>query len=218
MSKEQLYTLMPLEEFKSVIGIDDREDKLARFCLVTSTLTIEQYCKRKFLRKKYFEKIEFNGDLFLPFLEYPVSKLLAVYALSNMGGSGEIVEPEFYSVVPDFGTDYDLPFAIELSPALKRYPALSAVKAVYWAGYQMSNEQLAMSNERGIKKSRFPVVPGDLAAACMELASWNMSRYRGRRVGMTGNIRGAGKEGEHFELSMPENVKALLEPYRRKTV
>jgi len=47
---------------------------------------------------------------------------------------------------------------------------------------------------------------------------WNFNRYRGKRVGMTGNIRGAGKEGEHFEASMPENVKALLEPYRRKTI
>jgi hypothetical protein len=35
---------------------------------------------------------------------------------------------------------------------------------------------------------------------------------------MTGNIRGAGKEGEHFEMSIPENVKQLLEPYRRKTI
>jgi hypothetical protein len=35
---------------------------------------------------------------------------------------------------------------------------------------------------------------------------------------MTGNIRGVGKEGEHFELSMPENVKQLLEPYRRKVI
>jgi len=61
-------------------------------------------------------------------------------------------------------------------------------------------------------------VPSDLSAACLELASWNMNRYRGRRVGMTGNIRGAGKEGEHFEMSMPENVKLLLEPYKRKTI
>jgi hypothetical protein len=45
-----------------------------------------------------------------------------------------------------------------------------------------------------------------LAAACLELASWNMNRYRGRRVGMTGNIKGAGKEGEHFEMSMEISV------------
>jgi hypothetical protein len=45
-----------------------------------------------------------------------------------------------------------------------------------------------------------------------------MNRYRGRRIGMTGNVRGSGKDGEHFEASMPENVRTLLEPYRRKTI
>jgi hypothetical protein len=198
MTKQEkpLYTLIPLDEFKAVLGVDDREDKLARFCLVTGTFTIEQYCKRKLLRKKYFEKIDFTGDLFVPLREYPVSEVLAFYVFGN----GEMLEPEFYSVVPDCGTDYDLPFSLSLSPALKRYSALSAVKVVYWAGYAHNK------------------VPSDLSAACLELASWNMSRYRGRRVGMTGNIRGAGKEGEHFEMSMPENVKLLLEPYKRKTI
>jgi hypothetical protein len=45
-----------------------------------------------------------------------------------------------------------------------------------------------------------------------------MSRYRGRRIGMTGNVRGNGKDGEHLEVSMPENVRLLLEPYRRRTI
>jgi hypothetical protein len=35
---------------------------------------------------------------------------------------------------------------------------------------------------------------------------------------MTGSVRGSGKDGEHFEMSMPENVRALLEPYSRKTI
>ncbi|MCL2411634.1 MAG: hypothetical protein FWC97_08330, partial [Treponema sp.] len=30
-------------------------------------------------------------------------------------------------------------------------------------------------------------VPADLASACLELAAWNMNRYRGRRIGVTGN-------------------------------
>jgi len=47
---------------------------------------------------------------------------------------------------------------------------------------------------------------------------WNFQRYKGRRVGLTGNIRGGGKDGEHFEMSMPENVRQLLEPYKRKTI
>jgi hypothetical protein len=200
VNEKALYTLIPLEDFKAVLGIDDREDKLARFCLVTGTFTIEQYCKRRLLKKQHFEIVEFSGDLVLPLREYPVVKVLTVYTLSGMGGDGEIVEPEFYSVVPDCGTDEDLPFYLSLSPALKRYGNLQAIKVVYWAGYASGK------------------VPPDLASACLELASWNMSRYRGRRVGMTGNIKGAGIQGEHFEMSMPENVRTLLEPYRRKTI
>jgi hypothetical protein len=190
-----IYSLIPLEDFKGVLGIDDREDKLARFCLVTSTFTIEQYCKRRFLRKKHFEVVEFFGDLLLPLREYPVVKMLAVFLMGN----GEILEPEFYSVVPDCGTDYDLPFSISLSPAVARL-GCRAIKAVYSAGYASGK------------------VPPDLASACLELASWNMSRYRGRRIGLTGNVRGGGRDGEHFEMSMPENVQTLLEPYKRKTI
>jgi hypothetical protein len=192
--KKPLHTLIPLENFKALSGIDDREDKLSRFCLVTSTLTIEQFCKRKLLQKKHFETLDFNGDLFLPLREYPISKILSVYV------SGEILEPDFYNIVPGCGTNEDIPFYLSLSPALKRYRGLKTIKIVYWTGYQSGK------------------VPADLAAACLELTSWNMSRYKGRRVGMTGNIRGSGKEGEHFEMSLPENVKTLLEPYRRRTI
>jgi len=202
MGKDSLYTLISIEEFKSLVGVDDRYDKLARFCLVTGTYEIERYCMRKLLRKKHFEWIEYcpteldSGDLVLPLLEYPVSKILAVYVF----GDGEILEPEFYNTVPNCGTDYDLPFSLSLSPALKRYHSLFKIMAVYWAGYAHNK------------------VPQDLSAACMELAAWNFQRYKGRRIGMTGNIRGIGKEGEHFEMSMPENVKTMLEPYKRRTI
>jgi hypothetical protein len=194
--EKPLYTLIPLETFKSLLGIDDREDKTARFCLVTSTLTIEQYCKRRFLRKKHFERIEYHGDLLLPLGEYPVNKILAVYLMGN----GEILEPDFFGVIPDCGTYEDIPHSLSLSPALNRYRGLKAIKVVYWAGYATGK------------------VPADLASACLELAAWNMNRYRGRRIGMTGNVRGSGREGEHFEMSIPENVRSLLEPYRRKTL
>jgi hypothetical protein len=192
--EKSLYTLIPLEDFKAVLGVDDREDKLSRFCLVTASLSIEQYCKRRLIRKKIFETVGFNGDLLLPLREYPVTKILAIYI------KGEILETELYSAVPDCGLDIDLPFSISLSPALLRHRGLTAVKVVYWAGYPLDK------------------IPADLSSACLELAAWKMNRYKGKRIGMTGNIRGAGKEGEHFELSMPENVKALLEPYKRRVI
>jgi len=199
--EKPLYSLIPLDTFKAVLGLDDREDKLATFCLVSSTFSIEQYCKRRLLRKRHFEKIEFIGDLFLPFLEYPVNKVLAVYSLPCMGrGESQIVEPELYSVIPEEGTLDDVPFSLSFSRALLRYKGIAAIKAVYLAGYNASN------------------VPPDLSMACLELSAWNLNRYKGRRIGMTGNVRGKGKDGENFEMSMPENVRALLEPYRRKLI
>ena len=200
MQQEKLYTLIPLEDFKALLGVDDREDKIARFCLVTSTYSIEQYCKRRLLRKKHFERIGYIGDLFIPLAEYPVSKVLAVHAVTSKSGVSEIVEPDFYSVIPECGADEDIPFHISFTRALLRFQGLYAIKAIYWAGYPNGK------------------VPPDLASACLELASWNMNRYRGRRIGMTGNIRGTGKDGEHFELSMPENVRSLLKPYKRRVI
>jgi hypothetical protein len=204
-----LYTLIPLVVFKGLLGIDDREDKLATFSLVTSTFSIEQYCKRRLLRKKYFETVEFCGDLLLPLREFPVTDVLEAYTMSNeqlaMSNDkrkkiyGEILEREFYRLVPDCDSGLDVPYSIELSPAVARM-GCKAVKVVYWAGYGKD------------------IIPDDLRAACFELSSWNFNRYRGKRIGMTGNIKGSGKEGEHFEISMPENVRALLETYKRKLI
>jgi hypothetical protein len=35
--EKQLYTLIPLEEFKAVLGVNDREEKISRFCLIMAT-------------------------------------------------------------------------------------------------------------------------------------------------------------------------------------
>jgi len=102
----------------------------------------------------------------IPLKEYPVSKVSAVYVLGNGEWgveSGEILETDFYSIIPECDTDVDLPFILSLSPALKRYKGLTAIKTIYQAGYPKGK------------------VPPDLASACLELAAWNMNRYRGRR-------------------------------------
>jgi len=194
---EKLHTLIPLEDFKALMGIDSREDKTARFCLVTATLSIEQYCMRKLLRKKKTEIVDCSKSLEVPLSEFPVSEILAVYGINNQGK--KYIEPYFYRRMLGCDFNEDLPFSLLLSSSLRPYQ-FTAVKVIYWTGYKAGS------------------VPADLASACMELAAWNMNRYRGRRIGITGNIKGTGIQGEHFELSMPENVRKLLEPYRRKTI
>ena len=194
-----LHSLIPLEDFKTILGLDDREDMLSRYCLVTATYTIEQYCRRRLLRKKRFEFLPFYGDYTFPLQDYPVREVLAVYQTHALKES-IIVEPDLYHTIPDCGELEDIPFCLSASPVLRLVRELSGLKVHYRAGYVPGK------------------VPADLASACLELAAWNMSRYRRRRIGMTGNVRGNGKDGEHLEMSIPENVRGLLEPYRRKVI
>ncbi|MDR0707535.1 MAG: hypothetical protein LBF60_06645 [Treponema sp.] len=147
---------------------------MAAFCLTTATFTIEQYCKRRFFMKKHLECIEPDGDLFLPLREYPVREVLAVYSYYN-AVEPELVEPEFYCLCPEIQEQQDIPHELRLSPVLGRLPGLTAFKAVYRAGYRPGK------------------APADLDSACLELAAWNMARYRSRRIGMTGAVRGSGK-------------------------
>ena len=147
-----VYSLIPLEDFKAHLGIDDREDSLARFCLTIAAHTIEQHCMRRLLRKKHFEHIGYSSDLLLPLKEYPVTEVLAAYALPGLSGfDGELIETDFYRLLPE--QQEDIPFSISLSPAIKRLRHITAFKVVYWAGYANGK------------------APADLASACLELAS-----------------------------------------------
>jgi hypothetical protein len=199
MEHGNLHSLIPLADFKAILGIDDREDALSRYCLITATYTIEQYCKRRLLRKKRFEFLPFYGDYTFPLRDYPVREVLAVYQTHALK-EAIIVENDFYHTIPECGEFEDIPFSLSVSPATRLVRDLSGLKVHYRAGYSPGK------------------APPDLASACLELAAWNMSRYRGRRIGMTGAIRGSGKDGEHLEKSMPEQVRQLLEPYQRRII
>jgi hypothetical protein len=196
-AEAKLHSLISLDDFKAVLNVDDRDDKLSRFCLITSTYTIEQFCHRQFLVKGHFEDLVFYGDRVIPLNHYPVRNIVAVYMREAGRKDMALVEPEFYRTEPEAGEGADVPTCIVLSPALRILRGERNLRAVYKTGYTIRE------------------IPPDLASACLELAAWNMNRYRGRRIGMTGNVRG---NGEHFEMSMPENVKALIEPYKRKTI
>jgi hypothetical protein len=209
-----LYTLIPLEDFKALLGLDDRENALSQFCLTTATFSIEQYCKRRLLRRKNTDYLTFTGEYVFSLREYPVRKVLSLYAATAgtiqrgepLFSPENLVDPKHYYCLPDEGLQEDIPFSLVLRPPYRLTREEMGVRVRYLAGYVPG-------------KAGDPCgVPADLASACLELAAWNMSRYRGRRIGMTGNVRGSGKDGEHLEPSMPENVRQLLEPYRRRTI
>jgi hypothetical protein len=100
MENGTIHTLIPLAKFKAILSLDDREDTLSRYVLITATYTIEQYCHRRILKKKRLECPAFTGDYLFPLREYPVREILAVY-LSHPFKQPELVEPDFYHTVPD---------------------------------------------------------------------------------------------------------------------
>jgi hypothetical protein len=199
-------TLVPLEDFKTLLGIDDREDSLSRYCLITATYTIEQYCKRRLFRKKHTDYLTFTGEYIFILREYPVRRVLTIHAATTaLCGKPffcpeNLVDPKHYYCLPDEGLMENIPFSLVLRPPQRLTREEMGIRVRYVAGYAPGK------------------TPADLASACLELAAWNMARYRGRRIGMTGAVRGNGKNGEYLEASIPENVRQLLEPYRRRTI
>jgi hypothetical protein len=197
---ELLYSLVFSADFKAINGIDDREDALSRYCLVTATHTIERYCARRLLLKKHTDYPDCYADDVSILREYPARKIHAVYNdIHRFFGPETLIAPNAYCTLPDTGSGGDAPFFLAFRTGRLRYGE-KVLKVRYTAGYAPGG------------------VPADLKAACVELAAWNMSRYRGKRIGLTGSVRGRAGEGEHLEISMPENVKQLLEPYRRKMI
>ena len=78
---KHLYSLISLEEYKGILGVDDRDDSLSRFCLTTATFTIEQFCKRRLLRKIHTGYHINAGDHIFTLREYPVRKIISVSSL-----------------------------------------------------------------------------------------------------------------------------------------
>jgi hypothetical protein len=192
-TEKPIHTLIPLTDFKSILGIDDREDKLSTFCLITATYTIEHFCKRHLYRKKITEHLSFTGEYLFTLQEYPVRKIFTIHTAE------QLVDPKHYYCCPDEGVYEDLPFTLLLRPPYQLSRDEKSIRVQYLAGYSTGK------------------APGDLASACLELAAWNMSRYRGRRIGVTGVLRGR-TAGEEMERSLPENVQVLIEPYRKRTL
>jgi hypothetical protein len=71
MEHGNLHSLILLADFKAVLGLDDREDALSRYCLIT-IYTIEQYCQRRLLRKKRFEFLPFYENYLFPPWDYGI--------------------------------------------------------------------------------------------------------------------------------------------------
>jgi hypothetical protein len=71
------HSLVPLEEAKRFLRVDDRDDSLLGFLLVSFISVVGKYCARRPLRKRVKEWFTGTADPVFPLLEYPVREVSA---------------------------------------------------------------------------------------------------------------------------------------------
>jgi hypothetical protein len=57
-----VHSLIPLDDFKAVLSLDDREDALICFCLVAAAYTIEEYCMRRLVGRNVTDCLTWAGS------------------------------------------------------------------------------------------------------------------------------------------------------------
>jgi hypothetical protein len=171
-NRKPLYCLATLRDFQAVTGADERDAALCAFVLVTATHAIEHYCARRLLLKKHTGYLDCYPDDVSILREYRVRKIHRVYnGTHHIFGPETIIAHNAYYTLPEAGSGEGIPFFLAFTANRLRYGE-KVLKVKYTAGYTPGD------------------VPADLKAACLELAAWNMSRYRGKRIGLTGLVRG----------------------------
>jgi hypothetical protein len=113
-----LHILIPLEDFKAILGFDDRENALSRYCLITATYTIEQYCKRRLIRKKHTDYLTFSGEHIFALREYPIGKVLTVHAATAGTVQGERPFP-----APQTWLIPNITFVSPMRVSMRTYPS-----------------------------------------------------------------------------------------------
>jgi hypothetical protein len=185
--------LVTVDECKRVLGLDDREDGLTEWLIVAASATIEAYCMRRFTYSNRIEYIDFAGTESQALQEYPVRVVNSVQRIVN---SGALFDVE-YLLCPEEGVIVDRPYLLTISNGRLAMRNGGTVRVEYRAGYMVRE------------------MPLQLRQACVELVAWNYARYKDGKIGVTGSVK---KGGERYETDMPENVKGLLERWRRKTI
>jgi uncharacterized phiE125 gp8 family phage protein len=183
------HSLVPLAEAMAYLGTDEREDSLVGFLLVASAYAIEEYCMRRLLRKRVKESFVDTAETVFTLREYPVMEVSAAGVSDGYGG----VEPVLYGLSPEAGSMANLPCTLRVFPA-NGAGGRKSVSVKYLAGYRAGD------------------VPPDLKEACLELAAWKLQRHNRRFAGVV-NDKGGG-----IENKMPESIRELLEPYRRRVI
>jgi hypothetical protein len=196
-----VHSLVTFSECKSALSLDDRDDSFTLFLSIAATYCAENHCLRRIFRRRHTEYFDSVGDNAFFLREYPVREIVSVHEdRHHRFPETSRIDPEHYYCTPDLVDVENFITTLTLTPPYGIPRGRKSIKVIYTAGYSVEE------------------VPPDVKQAVIEIVAWNQTRYRSRRIGAIGTIRGSGREAEGLELTIPENALLLLEPYRRRTI
>jgi hypothetical protein len=196
---EDVVPLISVETCRSVLEYSESENNFVGFLVTTATGIIERHLGRRIMYRRNVDYLSSLGsnDLFLR--EYPVRDITSVYFdLTRHFTEETKLFPSQYDFTPDPEGLADVPGTLRIITDETLPLGRKCVKIVYHAGF--------MNDE----------IPADLQMAVIELVAWNYARIRTKQVGVKASV--TGRDAPDLESSIPENVKQLLEPFRRRTI
>jgi uncharacterized phiE125 gp8 family phage protein len=179
-------SLVSLADCRALLGIDEREDALLTFLLEAAARAFEDFCRRRLRYGRVIENFYGTRESCFFLREYPVRSIAGVYVTPS--GDGEAYELSNGDIQLDPTSPQNWTAAVRLN--LGAYRGLNTIKIIYFAGYKSGD------------------VPPDLKSAVLEAVAWMYARHKAKKVGVTGGT-------EQYESALPENVRLLLQPYRR---
>lgn len=193
-----LISLADFAHCRDVLELDDRDETAVELLIFSCSAEIESYTRRCLTERLIAEFRDGYLNPSLNLRQYPVKEVTELRC--QKGNEEFVVSQELFSLDnPGVQECYEQPVRITLNEGylfpLGRYN----IQVTYTAGYSPQT------------------MPADLKMALCEMVGWSLKRIRARQIGMSGLVNSRrSKEWPVTEKTMPDHVKEILEPYRRK--
>ena len=193
--------LVSLSTCRDLLSIDDRDESILALVVASSSARVERYLMRRILEGNFSGEFDSLGQRDIVLSEYPVRNVISVRCDPErvFGDETKLADNAWYCATVPYDILEDLPAVLIFDPFVSLPIGRRIIRVEYTAGYPLD------------------AIPEDLKLATMELVAWEFRRVKSKQVGVSGFVPTSGRmERTVLEMQMPENVREMLEPYRRR--
>ena len=192
-----IVNLISWEDCKELLDVPYKEKTFIELLIFSASAEIETYTNRKLRQRELCELHDGYNQNEIIIEHYPVKEIISLKVDNECKYPEDtIVSKDFYNChIPSANDDGEYQSEIILAAGYAFPKGRNNIEVIYNAGYKEED------------------TPVDLKTAAAELVEWTYKRLNNRQIGEV-NL----KYGQKTQLStkIPDHVRELLEPYRRK--